>query len=250
MKKVLALVLALAMVLSVTACSGSKKSTEDPTKKSEGVMTYAEYDKAAVDSEVVIETYVQAKQGWWEDNGQGKATLYTQDGDGGYFIYNAYITEADYNKLVEGQKIKVTGYKAEWSGEIEIAEGATIEIEDGNWKAEAVDLTDKFASDEDLLKYQNQKVVFKNLTVTAKEDGAAFWYNWDNSGAQGDDVYFDVTAGGATRSFTLESYLTGADSEVYKAAEALQPDQQIDVEGYLYWYEGPQPHITGITVKK
>ena len=74
MKKVLAIMLILVLALSATACSG-KKSSEDPTKKSEGVMTYAEYDAAALDSEVVIETYVQAKQGWWEDNGQGKATL-------------------------------------------------------------------------------------------------------------------------------------------------------------------------------
>ena len=38
--------LILVLALSATACSG-KKSSEDPTKKSEGVMTYAEYDAAA-----------------------------------------------------------------------------------------------------------------------------------------------------------------------------------------------------------
>ena len=59
MKKVLAFVLVLVLALSMTAC-GSKGSSEDPSKKSEGVMTYAEYDAAALDSEVVIETYVQA----------------------------------------------------------------------------------------------------------------------------------------------------------------------------------------------
>ena len=46
MKKVLAIMLILVLALSATACSG-KKSSEDPTKKSEGVMTYAEYDAAA-----------------------------------------------------------------------------------------------------------------------------------------------------------------------------------------------------------
>ena len=248
MKKILAFALVLVLALSMTACSGKGGSKEDPTKKSEGVMTYAEYDAAALDSEVVIETYVQAKQGWWEDNGQGKATLYTQDGDGAYFIYNAYISEADYNKLGEGQKIKVTGYKAEWSGEVEIAEGATIEIEDGKWVAEAVDITDKLGTDE-LIKYQNQKIVVKGAVVESKEDGAAFWYNWDNSGVQGDDIYFDVSANMGTYSFTLESYLTGKDTDVYKAAEALEAGKTIDVEGYLYWYEGPQPHVTKITVK-
>ena len=89
----------------------------------------------------------------------------------------------------------------------------------------------------------------KGATVEAKEDGAAFWYNWDNSGVQGDDIYFDVTANMGTYTFTLESYLTGSDTDVYKAAEALEAGKTIDVEGYLYWYEGPQPHVTKITVK-
>ena len=84
-------------------------------EKSEGVMTYEEYMAADLDSEVVIEAYVQAKQSWWED----KATLYTQDQDGAYFIYNAACSEEDYAKLVPGTKIKVTGYKTEWSGEVE-----------------------------------------------------------------------------------------------------------------------------------
>ena len=40
---------------------------------------------------------------------------------------------------------------------------------------------------------------------------------------------------------------TGADSEVYKAIEALNVGDVIDVEGFLYWYEGAQPHVTSVT---
>ena len=72
------------------------------------------------------ESYVQAKQSWWED----KATIYTQDKDGAYFIYNMPCSEEEYEKLVPGTKIKVTGYKAEWSGEIEVADVESFEIED------------------------------------------------------------------------------------------------------------------------
>ena len=50
-------------------------TAEDADVKSEGVMTHDEYLAAAVDDEVTIETYVQAKQSWWED----KATFYTQE---------------------------------------------------------------------------------------------------------------------------------------------------------------------------
>ena len=77
MKKIIALALALMMVLCMTACA------KDIHAKSEGTMTYAEYAAAALDTEVVIETYVQAKQSWYKDS----ATVYTQDKDGAYFIY-------------------------------------------------------------------------------------------------------------------------------------------------------------------
>jgi DNA/RNA endonuclease YhcR with UshA esterase domain len=241
MKKIIAVSLMLAIALSLCACGGSsgKGSAEDPTKKSDGVMTYGEYAAADIDKEVVIETYVQAKRSWYNDT----ATLYTQDGDGAYFIYNAVCSEADYAKLVEGQKIKVTGYKAEWAGEIEIAEGATIEIEEGNWIATPIDLTASLGDEEALKSHMNQKVSFKGLTVSA-----APMYNWDGSGAQGDDIYFVVSNGSAEATFVMQRYLTASDSAPYQAAEALTAGQVIDVEGYLYWYEGVQPHITSITV--
>ena len=34
-----------------------------------------------------------------------------QDKDGAYFVYNMACTEADYDKLTPGTKIKVTGHK-------------------------------------------------------------------------------------------------------------------------------------------
>lgn len=243
MKKTLALTLVLTTMLTFAGCGSSSKSDSDA--KGEGVMTYTEYSEAAMDSEVVIETYVQAKQSWWDN----KATLYTQDKDGGYFIYNATCSEEDYAKLVPGTKIKVTGYKAEWAGEIEIAEGATIEIEDGSYVAEAVDVTSYLGTD-DIINYQNQFVTIKGLTVEAKdESGAAFYYSYDNSGEDGSDLYFDVSLNGQTYTFTVESYLCDNTTDVYNAVEALNVGDTIDIEGYLYWYEGAQPHVTNVTVK-
>ena len=240
MKKLICMILAVLMTLCVFA--GCKK-TEKEDVKGEGVMTYAEYIAAELDSEVVIETYVQAKQSWWED----KATLYTADKDGAYFIYNCACSEADYAKLTPGTKIKVTGHKSEWSGEVEVID-ATFVIEEGNYVAKAVDLTSVFGTDE-LQKHQNEFFTVKGLTVAGMDDGAAFWYNWDNSGEQGNDLYFKVKLGETVYTFTVESYLCGADTDVYKAVEGLKVGDTIDVEGFLYWYEGVNPHITSVTVK-
>ncbi len=213
--------------------------------KSEGVMTYDEYVAAELDSEVVIETYVQAKQSWWED----KATVYTQDKDGAYFLYDMACSEEDYEKLTEGTKIKVTGFKSEWSGEVEIID-ATFEIEEGEYIAPVTDVTDLLGKDE-LIDLQNQKVSFKGMTVEASTDAdgneAAFLYNWDGSGQDGDDLYFNVSLDGNTYTFTVESYLCDNTTDVYAAVKDLQIGDVIDMEGFLYWYEGVNPHITSVT---
>ena len=244
MKKILALLLALCMVLMIAGC-GSAKSGKGDDPKSEGVMTYAQYMDANVDDKVVIEAFVQGKQSWWEN----KATVYAQDADGGYFIYNMDCSEADYAKLTTGTKIRVTGYKAEWSGEIEIAEGATFEIlSDSTFIAAPTDVTASLGSD-DLIKYQNQLVAFKGLTVEANDDGSAYMYNWDGSGQDGDDLYFSASINGNIYAFTVESYLCDANSDVYKAVKNLKAGDTVDMEGFLYWYESSNPHITSVTVK-
>lgn len=237
MKKILALMLTLCVLLGLSAFACAEET------KGEGVMTYAEYAAADLDTEVVVETYVQAKQSWWDN----KATVYTQDQDGAYFLYNMACSEEDYAKLVPGTKIKVTGYKSAWSGEVEITD-ATFEIEEGSFIAEPLDITDKLAS-EDLINYQNLLVSFKGMTVEASNDeGAAFLYSWDGSGAHdsNSDLYFKVSKDGQTYSFTVESYLCDNTTDVYAAVENLKVGDVIDLTGFLYWYEGANPHIISV----
>ena len=272
MKKFAAFLLAFLMVLGCVGCGNKQNDTPAPTATSaptatpttaptdvpavtQGpdeeidpemsvtpetpkVMTYAEYAAAAIDDEVVIEAYVQAKQSWWKDT----ATVYLQDKDGAYFAYNMACSEADYAKLTQGTKIRVTGYKAEWSGEVEIVD-ATFEILDGNYVATATDVTDILANEAELIKKQNMFAAFKGMTV----ESAAI-YKWDGSGQDGDDLYFNVSKDGKTYSFTVESYLCDNTTEVYQAVKNLKVGDVVDMEGFLYWYEGVNPHITSVTV--
>ena len=196
-------------------------------------MTYADYVAAAVDTPVEVETYVQAKQAWWDNKG----TFYTQNEEGAYFIYEMAISEEDYNKLVPGTKILVKGYKGEWSGEVEIVD-ATFEILEGNWIAEAKDLTEVLGTDE-LINYQNQFAAFKGMTVEA--------ISYKN-GEPGDDIYVTLSLNGASYDFCVERYLTGPETEVYAAFADLHTGDVVDVEGFVYWYNGVNTHITKVTV--
>ena len=156
-------------------------------------------------------------------------------------------SQEEYELLTVGTKIRVTGYKAEWAGEVEIVD-ATYEIIEGNYVAEALDVTALLGTEE-LINYQNQFVSFKGMTVEARDDGAAFNYKWDGSGVDGDDLYFNVSLNGTTYTFTVESYLCDSTTDVYAAVKALEVGQTVDLEGFLYWYEGVNPHITSVTVK-
>jgi hypothetical protein len=74
-------------------------------------------------------------------------------------------------------------------------------------------------------------------------------YNWDGSGEDGSDLYFNVSYNGETYTFTVESDLCGPGTDVYEAVKALNVGDTVDMEGFLYWYEGVNPHITSVTVK-
>ena len=198
----------------------------------EKVMTYAEYVAAELDSPVVIDAYVQAKQSWWDN----KATVYTQDEDGAYFLYEMACSEEDYALLEKGTHIRVKGYKAEWSGEIEVVD-ATFEIIDGNFVAEAADATAWLGTDE-LVAHQNEFVVFKGMTVESVS------YKNDEPG---DDIYVTLSKDGTSYDFCVEYYLTGTETEVYKAVGELKAGDVVDVEGFLYWYNGANTHITAVS---
>ena len=251
MKKVFAMILALTLALAIAGCTttGSNNGTTTApattvptttapatTAPSADVMTHDEYVAAAVDSTVVIETYVQATQSWWDN----KITVYAQSEDGAYFIYNMACSEEDAAKLTAGTKIRVTGVKGEWSGEVEIMDGIFEFVEGGDtYVAEPVDLTELLGTD-DLINHQNEVASFKGLTVENVS------YKNDEPG---DDIYLTLGYNGASYNFCVEVYLTGTDTDVYTTVGELQVGDVVDIEGFLYWYEGSNPHITSIIVK-
>ena len=218
------------------------------------VMSHEEFAKAEIDSPVCVESYVQASQGWWAKDGIGRKTLYLQSEDGAYFAYEVLMDEAEAAKMVPGTKIRLEGVKAEWSGEVEIID-AKYEILEGSYIAEPTDVTALLGKDE-LASHMNEKISIKDAKVAAskvegKDEEFAFLYNWDGSGSHegNSDLYFNVEVEGQTYTLTVESYLCGNDTDVYKAVEGLKVGDTVDLEGFLYWYNGANPHITGVAVK-
>ncbi len=255
MKKLIAMLLALVMILAFAGCAKTEApapteapateapvvteaATEAPeveTEAAAAVMTHEEYMAAELDAEVTIETYVQAHQSWWDN----KVTVYCQSPDGAYFLYELACSEEDAAKLVPGTKIRVTGTKGEWAGEVEVMGGTFEFVEGGDtFIAEALDVTALLGTEE-LVAHQNEFVSFKGLTV----EGIEY-----KNGEPGDDIYVTVGYNGASYSFCVEFYLTGTDTEVYTTVGTLEAGDVIDVEGFLYWYEGVNTHITSVTV--
>ncbi len=251
MKKLLALAIACVLVFALVSCAAPEapeapflELTEEQYMnikvKSEGVMTYAQYAATPDDSdaEVVIEAYVQDTQSWWDN----KITVYAADLDGAYFIYEMACSEADAAKLTPGTKIKVTGTKGAWAGEVEVM-NATFEFvgaDDDTYVAPALDVSPLVGKD-CLINYQNQLVAFKGVTIKTIEY---------KNGEPGDDIYVTVTKGEVEYSFCVEKYLTDPETDLYKSFvnEDVKVGDVVDVEGFLYWYEGVNTHITNVTV--
>ena len=208
-------------------------TSEDLENPVDAVMTHAEYIAAELDSDVCIETYVQAHQSWWD----GKITVYAQSEDGAYFIYKMACTEEDEKNLVPGTKIRVKGVKSEWAGEIEIVD-ATFEIVKGSsFIAAPTDVTALLGKAE-LIDHQNEYVTIKGLTVEKVV------YKNDEPG---DDIWITFSRDGLTLDYAIEAYLTGPDSQVYSDVSELKNGDVVDIEGFLYWYSGANTHITKVT---
>ena len=222
MKRIIALV--LVCVLLLAGCAGGKSKA----------MTHEQYVAAEMQSQVVVETYVQAHQSWWDN----KVTVYCQSPDGAYFLYELACTEADAEKLVPGTKIRVTGNKGEWAGEVEIMDGTFEFVKGDSFIAQPLDVTDLLGTDA-LIDHQNELVSFTGMTVENIEY---------KNGEPGDDIYVTLGHNGGSYSFCVEVYLTGTDSDVYTTVGSLNVGDTVNVEGFLYWYEGMNPHITSITL--
>ena len=222
MKRIIALV--LVCVLLLAGCAGGKSKA----------MTPEQYVAAEMQSQVVVETYVQAHQSWWDN----KVTVYCQSPDGAYFLYELACTEADAEKLVPGTKIRVTGNKGEWAGEVEIMDGTFEFVKGDSFIAQPLDVTDLLGTDA-LIDHQNELVSFTGMTVENIEY---------KNGEPGDDIYVTLGHNGGSYSFCVEVYLTGTDSDVYTTVGQLNVGDTVNVEGFLYWYEGMNPHITSITL--
>lgn len=264
MKKIIALLLAVVFVLALVGCGETENKPEEtkkeasetkaPEQEAGKVMSYEEFVQADLGDDVCIEAYVQAKQSWYKGNtnaeGKDTAVVYLQSEDGAYLAYDMPVSEEDYAKFVPGTKLEVSGKKAEFNGEIEIANGSYKFLEGDPFIAKALDVTELLGTEE-LEDEMNKFVAFKDMTVVAAKEGTedAFLYKWDGSGKEGDDLYFNASIGDKTYTFNVESYLCGKDTDVYKAVQGLKIGDKIDMEGFLYWYEEAAPQITSVVVK-
>lgn len=222
----------------------SHMSAVEGNVSSEPVISYSEFLSADDSRPVTIESYLQEKQAWSE----GRTNIHLQDEAGAYYIYNLPCSQEEYDGLKRGQKLRIQGYKTEFSGQIQITD-AVFSVLDGVYVAEAEDISDLLNTDELYLRL-NRNVRFHAMTVEPMFDGvSAFYYGWDNSGtAKVSDLYFTASNGKESLTFLVKTQMSGNDSDVYRTAENLRVGDVVDLVGILCWYNGPQPLVTSISV--
>ena len=221
----------------------------DIFEKSPGVLTFEEFKNAEVRENVVIEGFIQAKSEWWIRDDMGYASLFLMDNDGGYFIYNLPCSlEEYYTYLQVGTKLRISGNKRTWADLVEITDITSCEVLFGSYVYSPKELTTEDFNN-NVSNYVNQYFSLKGATVvpfSEFSDEDAFGYKYNGSGDPGDDIYIRVKVGDNEYYFVVETQICPAESEVYKKAQTLKIGDVIDIEGFLYWYNGPQPWLTDI----
>ena len=152
------------------------------------------------------------------------------------------MTQEEFDQLEIGTKIRVSGEKDIYNGEHEVGEKGKLEkILEGKYIAAPVDVTG--IGGEELMKYMNRKVVFKGAVVRPQDNGEAISKKNSDSDP---DLYFDAAVEADKISFCVESFLTGPDTDVYKAVEGLKVDDKVDIVCFLYWYNAVNPHVLAV----
>lgn len=218
-------------------------SVPEPEAPGEGTMSYAEFLAAPVGSAVTVDAWVQAKQEWWDY----KLTVYAQSEDGAYFINNMGCTRAEAEALTEGSGLRVSGVKYEWAGGTEIADAAFEPIE-GEYLAPAEDVTGLLGGGA-LIERQNARVLFRGLRIEeADENGGSFRYGEDGEGVEGSDLFFRASSEEGTFEFVVPRGLSAPGEALYEAVRALHVGDRVDLEGFLFWHDGPLPHVTSVEI--
>ena len=98
----------------------------------------------------------------------------------------------------------------------------------------------------------NGLFVIYGAEVIASEDADGkeqpFLYKWNGSGEEGDDIYFKVKSGDAELTLVVETDELDAQGPEYKKVQELKVGDTIDLAAFMYFYEGPQPHLYDLEV--
>jgi hypothetical protein len=149
--------------------------------------------------------------------------------------FEVHVSAGSGSVLYDGEEHSVSGFEQTSF----IVNGVTYEVSGLRSEAAGTHAADSAA-----------EIPVEGTAVVKDAEGndVAWLYKWNGSGEEGDDLYFNVTLGETTYSFLVESYLCDKDSDVYKAVKALTVGAKVNVEGFLYWYNAPQMHVTKVTV--
>ena len=208
------------------------------------IMTYEEFMNAEIGSTVTVESNVQAVQ----KHADGTVSLYLQDADGGaYYVSSMTCTPDQANTFTKGARIIVSGEFALVNDHIEIGGSVRFQMVDGGTKyvAPATEIEYEYYYYHEFANYMNMRVTLDGIVISRIElaDGAA------SAGESDDDIYVFVRLKDGTElCFCVERDLMGPETELYQVCGHLQAGQTVNLEGFLYWYNGAYLHITDCDV--
>ena len=199
---------------------------------------------------IVLTAYIQ----YFEYDGK-TVDIFMQDEDGGYFTYGLTVTEDEYNAFNNHlyKEITILGEKDKVNGFFELSSISEWYFSnpkgDREFRATPYDIT-SIVTDYDAMSTHQGELITLDCTVELCRDEennpCAFLYKYNGTGRAGDDLYIHITEKSGIE-LVVETDVFKDGSELYEYVENnLQVGDKITVVGYLWWYNGPQPHIISL----
>ena len=141
--------------------------------------SFAEYVAAKDDETVVVKGVITAMLSK-DGKGNSSNSIYFQDNDGGYYVYNLADDPYTVLGLKEGMTIRATGVRDTYSGTYEVI-NTTVEILDKNTNVPApVDFTEIYTNaealtDAALVGPQSMLVTIKGVEITTQDAGSGYY---------------------------------------------------------------------------
>lgn len=133
------------VILTATVSDGENSATKkfDFTVLKELAPNFENFYNTATDDPVSFTGVVIAKQEYSESYGNTSVSLRALDGQGAVYVYRIKCSKDDYDKMVRGTVVSISGNKDNYNGSMQIVDSTSVEFTGETQDVQPIDISEE-----------------------------------------------------------------------------------------------------------